>query len=92
MPPLAGRRLASRRGADVDALALAAHDAEDLDRLVAGGPEPVQDLGVELGDLPGTHDEVVAGEDQPQLPIEDVEPLVALVRPQLRFAPFGFLN
>ena len=63
------RRGAARRGADVDvdAFPLRAQQAEDLDRLVTGGSEPVRQPGVELGDLAGTQGGVVAGQDQPHV-------------------------
>jgi hypothetical protein len=38
----------------VDAFALPAEQAEDLDRLVTGRTEPVRHPGVELGGLTGT--------------------------------------
>ena len=50
------------------------------------GPNQCGRLGVELGHLAGAHRDVVAAEDQPQLPGEHVEPLVALVRAQLGLA------
>jgi hypothetical protein len=39
----------------VDALALPAEQAEDLDGLVAYGSEPVRKAGAELGDFAGSH-------------------------------------
>jgi hypothetical protein len=39
----------------VDALALPAEQAEDLDGLVACGSEPVRKAGVELSDFAGSH-------------------------------------
>ena len=46
--------LALPRGADVDALALPAEQAEDLDGLVACGSETVRKLGAELSDFAGS--------------------------------------
>ena len=57
----------------------AAEQAEQLDRLVVRGAEPVRDAGVELGRLARGEHEVVLAEHQPQPAVEDVEPLVALV-------------
>ena len=61
-------------------------DAEDLDRVVALGAEPVRQPGVELVDLARAHRDVVLAEDQPQPAREDVQPLVALVDAQLAVA------
>ena len=78
------RRSPARRGAHVDVLAVPPEQAQDLDGLVAGGAEPVRQLGVELGDLARPHRDVTLAEDQPQPPGENVEPLVALVGSKLR--------
>ena len=56
---------------------------------VASRTEPVREPGVELGDLTGSHRDVVVGEDQAQLPGQHVEPLVAVVGAQLGFAALG---
>ena len=66
------------------ALALGAEEAEDLDGSGAGAPEPVRHAGVELGRLPGVHDQIVMGEHEAQAPAEDVEPLVASVGSRFR--------
>jgi hypothetical protein len=69
----------------VGAFSLLAEEAEELDRLGVGGAEPVRDAGVELGRLTGREHQVVLAEDDPQSPVEDIEPLVALVRLRLGF-------
>ena len=51
-------------GADVGAFAVAADEAEKLDRAGAGGAEPVRGAGVELGRLPGVQGEVPVAEHQ----------------------------
>src|SRR4051812_21430276 len=61
-------RLAARFRAYVDVFALAAEQAEDLDRLVTRGPEPVREPRVELCDFAGFHRDVVVSKDQSQLP------------------------
>jgi hypothetical protein len=50
-------------GWDVYAFALPAHQSEDFDGLVPGGPEPVRESGVELGDFAGFHGDVVLPHD-----------------------------
>jgi hypothetical protein len=76
-------RRPARRGPEVHPLALRTEQAEDLDRLVAGRPEPVGHAGVELGDLAGSELDVVVGDDEPQPSGEHVQPLVALVDPEV---------
>ncbi len=61
------------------ALPLRAEQAQHLGRLRPGAAEPMRDPRVELGDLAGLHDEVVLGQQEPQLPREHVHPLIALV-------------
>src|SRR5262245_40276687 len=61
------------------ALALPSEQAQQLDRPAAGAAEPVRHVSVELGGLPGAQDEVLVAEQQPELAVQDVEPLVALV-------------
>lgn len=68
----------------MDALALLAEHSQDLDRAVAGAPEPVRVPRVELGRLARAHDDVVLAQDHPQPTRQDVNPLVAAVRAQLR--------
>jgi thioredoxin reductase len=58
-------------------------DAQDLDRIVVRRTEPVRQSRVELGDFAGPHRDVVLAEDQSHLPGQDVQPLVAVVRPKL---------
>ena len=48
----------------MDALAFAAQDAEDLNRTVACGAEPVRHGGVELGDLAEEHPPVLKTHDR----------------------------
>ena len=67
----------------MDSFALPAEQAEHLDRLVAGGSEPMGQAGVELRDLAGPHGDVVVGQDQTDPPGEHVQPLVALVGAQV---------
>jgi hypothetical protein len=50
----------------VHAFAVTAEQAEYLCRLIAGAAEPKWLLGVELGDLAGTEDEVMSSEDERQ--------------------------
>ena len=84
LPPLA-----ARSGANVDAFTFSAEDAQDLRGSVSCCAEPVWDLGVELCDLSRLHRDVVVSDDEPQLPGEHVEPLVAFVTAKLRAAAFG---
>ena len=77
--------VATRRGTDVHMVACRPNRLRISTGSVAGGAEPVRQPGVELGDLAGPH-EVVVAEDQPQPAGEDVEPLVALVGAGLRLA------
>lgn len=70
---------AARRGADVHSLAVASVNTQDLDRLVVRGAEPVRQLRVELGDLAGTHRDVVLAEDQSHPSREHGQPFVAVV-------------
>jgi hypothetical protein len=67
------------------AFTLFADEAEELDGTGAGGPEPMRRAGVELGDLSCVEDEVVLAEDQAESAVEDVNPVVALMRAQVRF-------
>jgi hypothetical protein len=55
---------------------------------ITGCAEPVRDLGVELGHLPGRHHDVVAAEQQSELAAQHVDPLVAVVHLQLRRGAF----
>lgn len=59
--------------------ARSAEDAQHLGRLVAGGPEPVRHLGVELGCFADAEDEVLVAEHEPHLSRQDVQPLEAVV-------------
>ena len=73
----------------MDALALSTRDAENLDRSILGGTEPVRNLRVELGHLARAHRHVMAAEQQPQLARPHVQPHIALVRAQLRLTTLG---
>lgn len=52
------------RGADVDAITLPGAQAEHFRGLVTGGPEPVRQPGVELGDLTRRQGGAVLGRDE----------------------------
>jgi hypothetical protein len=58
------RSVASVAGPDVEAFALGAEDAQELDRLCVRVAEPVREVGVEFGDLAGGEDEVLIAEYQ----------------------------
>ena len=66
---------AVRPGADVQAFALGAEEAEDLGGFRAGVAERVRNVGVELRHLSGRQDDPLLGERQVQPPGQDVEPL-----------------
>ena len=66
---------------------LPAEQAQELHRLLVSSTEPVRRLRVELGGLTGKQDEVMIAEHEPQPPVQDVDPLVALVRLQLGLPP-----
>jgi hypothetical protein len=70
----------------VHALAAASVNAQDLDRLVTRGAEPVRKSRVELGDLAGFHRDVVFADDQAHLSGQHVQPFVAVVCPKLALA------
>ena len=53
-------------GADVHVVGMPAEQAQHLDRLVAGGAEPVRQPGVELGHLTRPQRDIAVGEDQAQ--------------------------
>ena len=55
----------------MNGLVVPAEQAEDLDGVIACGSEPVRQAGVELGDLAGSHGDVVVGQDQPHVPGQD---------------------
>ena len=61
------------------ALALPAEQAEELDGLAPDAAEPVRYAGVELGRLAGREHQILLAEHEPQPPVQDVEPFVALV-------------
>ena len=91
--PFLGKRLSARvrgvgRGTNLHPFAVAAVDAQDLDRLAVCRAEPVRHAGVELCDLARPHGDVVLAEDQAHLTREHVEPLVALVRAEVAL-PLG---
>ena len=68
------------------AFALLADEAEVLDGAGAGGPEPVRGAGVELGGFPGIEDEIVLAEYEAERAVEYVNPVVALVGPEVGFS------
>ena len=53
--------------------------AQHLDRPVAEAAEPVRHPGVELGGIGRVQDQVLIAEHQPQLAVQDVEPLISFV-------------
>jgi hypothetical protein len=69
----------------VEAFALRAEDAQELDRLSVGIAEPVREVGVEFRDLAASEIEVLAAEDHAQSPVEDIQPVVSLVRARVWF-------
>src|SRR3954451_10647285 len=73
-------------GAQVGTFALGTEQAQELDRLRVRRAEPVRHVGVDLGLPTRGETEVPLGEDQPQPPVEDVDPLIALVRLRFGFA------
>src|SRR6478735_2868959 len=77
--PATPRSRALRLGPDVHPLPLGPEQAEEFDRLVTHGTEPVREPRVELGGLTGPQDQVVLGELEPEPAAEYVEPLVPLV-------------
>src|ERR1035441_2938756 len=83
------RRCGARTGADVQAFALRAEQDQECDRVLVGAAEPVWGVGVELGDFAWAHDDVQLAEEQPQLAVEHIHPLVALMNFQLVLAFAG---
>src|SRR5215469_12846632 len=71
-------------GTQVGAFALTAEEAQHLDGAPASAAEPVRDLRTELGGLAGLQDQVLVAQHKPELPVQDVEPLVTLMRLQRR--------
>lgn len=69
----------ARSGPQVHPFPALAEQAQQLDGMVAVGPEPVGNPGVELGDLAGGQHQVPIGDHEPQPSGEDVQPLVPLV-------------
>lgn len=65
---------------------LPAEQAEELDWLGASGAEPVGYASVELGRFPRRKHKIVFTEDEPEPPIENVEPFVAFVGLWIGFA------
>ena len=72
--------------------ALLAEQAEELDWFSVGRAEPVRHPGVELGGFAGREHEVVLAEDDPEPPVEYVEPLVPLMGPRLGFGALTRLD
>jgi hypothetical protein len=64
---------------DVGTLTLPTDQAEELGRAVAGRTEPVGGAGVEFDSFARLEKQVLVAEDQPQLSVEDVGPVVAFV-------------
>ncbi|EMQ97747.1 hypothetical protein ADIAG_03127 [Paeniglutamicibacter gangotriensis Lz1y] len=65
------------------AFALWAEEAEELHALRVCPAKPVRSVRIELGCLAGGKYQVVVPEAQPKVPLEHVEPFVALVGRQL---------
>jgi hypothetical protein len=70
----------------VGAFALFTDETEIFDGTRAGGSEPVRGAGVELRGFSGPEDHVALAEHEAQCAVEDVDPVVALVRAQVGFA------
>jgi DNA-binding MarR family transcriptional regulator len=64
----------------VEPLALRAEDAQEFDGPGVGVAEPVREVGVEFGDLAGGEDEILLTEHHAKPSVEDVQPVVSLVR------------
>lgn len=67
-------------------LALRAEKMQDFHHLFIGRPEPMGFGSVELRDFTGVEDNLVRSQDETQIPGEDIEPFVAGVGDQLRWA------
>ena len=80
---VASVRPSARAGPDVQPLALRAEQDQQLRRSRPGAAEPVWSVGVELGDLAGSQDEIELAQPKPEPPVEHVDPFVALVALQL---------
>lgn len=65
------------------AFTLASEQTEHLDRPVAEATEPVRHPRVELDRLAGGQDEVLIAEHQPEPAVQDVQPLIAFVGPDM---------
>jgi hypothetical protein len=63
----------------VYALALSAEQVEELAWFRAGGAEPVRYASVELRRFAGREHQIMFTENEPQSPVEDITPFVALV-------------
>ena len=68
----------------VHPFARTSEDAEHFGGAVAGAAEPVRHLGVELGCLADTEDQILVTQHEPHPAREDVEPLEALVGARVR--------
>lgn len=73
------------RGANVCSFALSADEAEELHWSGAGGTEPVWGAGVEFRGFSRGEEEVVFTEHQTEGAVEDVCPVVSLVRTEFGF-------
>jgi len=71
-------------GADVHTFPLLSEQAQDLGGVVTGAAEPVRYVRVELGDLSGPEDQIMAPEKESHAAGQDVQPLMPFVRTQLR--------
>ena len=60
-------------------LPLPAEQAQELHRLRTGRTEPMGGTGVELGRFPRDKHQIVLPQHDPELPVEDVQPLVPLM-------------
>ncbi len=63
----------------MQALALGAEQARQLDRFLAEAVEPVRQASIERGCFAGTEHQVVVSEHESELPGDHIQPLVALV-------------
>src|SRR3954451_22555612 len=80
-----------RAGADDGLVAVGAEQVQDFHCFGAGGAEPVGFTGVELGHLARPESDFALPEDEAELASEHVEPFVAGVGYQSRFAVREYL-
>lgn len=79
------RSVLSGPGAKMDALALLSEHTQDFDR-ASRRAEPVRVLRVELRGLAGSHHDVMFAEHHPEPPGQHIDPFIATVGSQDRFA------